>query len=715
MIKLERGPAPDFYRSPKFFELNERLEKEFLDSTRQQRLNFNNVFIPHIKEALMFNFHQKCMYCETRLGGVEQATVDPFRPKSGARGLDKKKYAQDHYWWLYYNWDNMMLSCNTCNTRYKRDLFPVEDENFRAEVYSVGDQLLAERALLIDPCLEDPEQHLKFNSDGTVTPLSPKGQVTIEVLGLNRQSLVVQRSEKVVDLILKLKLLKKGKDTGNLISEVLVPYIEKVVLGSAEYSAVLRTVFTEWYESNIEIWNQYNISKENISSFIKPNIIKYGNDELIKISRKFDELKRFSIKSFTIDNFKSIDHLKIKLSASRDKEGENLESWLLVLGDNGIGKSSILQALSLALCGEKQLRKLNLNVMDYLKRGEKSGRVTIKSHESDSDIILSFDENGFKTNIKAPPTFILGYGSTRLLPKGRIEPDRKKEPYTNVRNLFDYSVSLEDPNLWLNELDEREFINRAVPAFYDVLALKGNDKLYREGGEIKIHRHNEEHLLEQTSDGYQTIVAVVADIMKTLSQDLASYHNSSGIVFIDEIGNHLHPRWRTKIVKALRKAFPKIQFIVTTHEPLCLRGLEHGEVVVLVRDKKHKVRCLGKKLLPDHSAMTVEQLLTSDLFGLLDVMDCDVEKSFEEYYDLLSKGRESWDDDQKTRFEELREEIQEKELLGTTPREQVYFELIDDIFAKSLREDGFKAKEELKKETVNIVKEMIKDKFKDIL
>ncbi|WP_431241479.1 AAA family ATPase [Flavobacterium sp. P21] len=705
MIKLERGPAPDFYRSKKFFDLNERLQEEFENSTRQHRLNFNLSFNPQIKEALMHYFYQKCVYCETRLDAAEQATIDPFRPRNGARGLDNKKYAPDHYWWLAYDWDNMMLSRNTCNTKYKRDLFPLTDERLRAEVYAVGDMLLREEAPLIDPCIEHPEEHLKFEDNGMVVPHTPKGKATIEILGLNRSGLVRQRGDKARELHLKLKILALDKDANKLLAESLIPYIEEIFLGSAEYSAVLREVFKSWYKYNFDIWDRFQTGPANKSYLIKSHHNDNYTDALMQFDSKFDELKRFSIKSFTITNFRSIDYLDIKLLPSSNNKEESLESWSLILGDNGIGKSSILQALSLALCGEKQARKLNLDAAEFLKRGTPSGSVIIESYESETAVEPHFDAYGFKSNIQEAPTFVMAYGATRSSPKGLIEPDKSKEPYSNVRSLFDYTVALEDPKQWLNELAEEEFRDRVVPAFYDVLALSESDTLYREDGEIKIRRFNDDHILGQTSDGYKTIVAVVSDIMQTLSRDLAGYHNSSGIVIIDEIGNHLHPRWRTKIVKALRRAFPKIQFIVTTHEPLCLRGLEHGEVVVMVRDEEHNVKCLTKEFLPDHSAMSVEQLLTSDLFGPLDVLDCDVEKSFEEYYALLSRGRESWDADEKRRFEELKAEIKRKEPLGGSPRDQVYYEAIDDVFAKSIREDGFKVKEVLKKKHLRWLKE----------
>ena len=60
--------------------------------------------------------------------------------------------------------------------------------------------------------------------------------------------------------------------------------------------------------------------------------------------------------------------------------------------------------------------------------------------------------------------------------------------------------------------------------------------------------------------------------------------HASGIVLLDEIDAHLHPRWKMRIVESLRATFSGMQFIVTTHEPLCLRGIKEQEVVVLRRE-----------------------------------------------------------------------------------------------------------------------------------
>lgn len=53
----------------------------------------------------------------------------------------------------------------------------------------------------------------------------------------------------------------------------------------------------------------------------------------------------------------------------------------------------------------------------------------------------------------------------------------------------------------------------------------------------------------------------------------------AGVVLIDEIDLYLHPRWQAGLVEALRKTFPSIQFIATTHSPVVLSGLAPHEVV----------------------------------------------------------------------------------------------------------------------------------------
>lgn len=91
---------------------------------------------------------------------------------------------------------------------------------------------------------------------------------------------------------------------------------------------------------------------------------------------------------------------------------------------------------------------------------------------------------------------------------------------------------------------------------------------------------------DNLSDGYRNMLAIVADIAHRaarlnphLGSDAAK--SSPGIVLIDEIDLHLHPKWQREIITSLRSAFPSIQFIVSTHSPFIIQSLKRGEVIDL--------------------------------------------------------------------------------------------------------------------------------------
>lgn len=741
MIRIKRPEKPEMFSSPRLLAAVGRLVENYEDQERQERYQFDASILREAKTAVTDMCKGKCAYCESPIGTLSDGDVDNFRPKAGARGLEPNDYSPQHYWWLAYEWENLLLSCQVCGRKNKRDLFPVE--GVRAAIGTRGAELRTERALLIDPTIDDPEDHLVFQNDGLVNPLTKQGATTIEILRLNRSELVQLRGIQAKTLEIDLDFLPQA--AGN---EILRQDIFRIVdrIGdlfsdspSVEFAAVQRAVFLKWVETNMGVWAKVSTGRVFI-----PRLLVNSPDvkaQTERISRQVEELrketersqreryetrretgkildflklvKRFSLKSIEIENFKSIG--KLSLNIEPPKEGEDRESWLLLLGDNGIGKSSILQAITFALCGREQLERIAPDPAEFLKRGTDKGSVTIRSYENDEPIVLEFDNNGFRNTLESPPTFLVAFGSTRLLPKGNIEPEKNPLQYLNVGNLFDYSIALDDPREWLGRIDKIEFDERVAPVFFDVLALRGEDRLWLDAGRVKIRQHGDDHELENNSDGYKTIVALVAEIMRTLAVDAATFHNAYGIVLIDEIGNHLHPRWRMKIVGALRKAFPRLQFIVTTHEPLCLRGLSHGEVAVLVRDQENSIRALDKSLLPDHNLLRIDQLLTSDLFGLINVLDEETEKTYEDYYALLAKPKQERTVEEEVKIQEYSATLAQKEMLGSTPAMQAMFSVVNETYAQKIRDEGFKTKEELKSETITEVKEILKERGLDWL
>lgn len=94
----------------------------------------------------------------------------------------------------------------------------------------------------------------------------------------------------------------------------------------------------------------------------------------------------------------------------------------------------------------------------------------------------------------------------------------------------------------------------------------------------------------QLSDGYHSFLALVADIARravTLNDHLGAEAPAltTGVVLIDEIDLHLHPRWQRRVVAGLRRAFPKMQFVLTTHSPQVLGSVENRQVRRLVNYK----------------------------------------------------------------------------------------------------------------------------------
>ena len=133
-----------------------------------------------IREALERVCHGKCVWCETVVGVEAPPEIDHYRPKSG-------------YYWLMFSWSNMLLSCRACNTQ-KGSSFPLEDESQRAR--HPDDDIRRERPLLINPTLEEPGEHIRFQGYSAIG-ITERGKKTIELLGLNsRGKLVEARRER---------------------------------------------------------------------------------------------------------------------------------------------------------------------------------------------------------------------------------------------------------------------------------------------------------------------------------------------------------------------------------------------------------------------------------------------------------------------------------------------------------------------------------------
>ena len=105
----------------------------------------------------------------------------------------------------------------------------------------------------------------------------------------------------------------------------------------------------------------------------------------------------------------------------------------------------------------------------------------------------------------------------------------------------------------------------------------------------------------QLSDGYRCMLSLIVDIayrMATLNPQLKEQAliETPGVVLIDELDLHLHPKWQRLVVADLKKIFPKVQFIATTHSPFVIQSLEAGELISLDEEQSVNAPYSGQSI-----------------------------------------------------------------------------------------------------------------------
>lgn len=151
---------------------------------------------PEVKQALRSAQHDKCCFCESKLGHAQFGDVEHYRPKAGAHQSAAAPPVRGYYW-LAYAWDNLYLSCEVCNRRHKRSLFPLLNPDRRVSSHHQAGELHTEQPLFVDPGREDPMEFIEFRRELAVSARgNPRGTETIAALQLNRKDLWERRRDR---------------------------------------------------------------------------------------------------------------------------------------------------------------------------------------------------------------------------------------------------------------------------------------------------------------------------------------------------------------------------------------------------------------------------------------------------------------------------------------------------------------------------------------
>ncbi|HWK02823.1 MAG TPA: AAA family ATPase [Puia sp.] len=390
-----------------------------------------------------------------------------------------------------------------------------------------------------------------------------------------------------------------------------------------------------------------------------------------------------------IENFRCF-KIRQKLDLS-DGKG-NWKKWTVILGDNGTGKSSLLELLATSEIEEHISKDNKDNVFGPIAKISGSTKATFPLNNSSigfcdiglniywvhgrqggefSDLIsISFSQNyPFRVNIyndkRLKKLLCFGYGANRKMGTGSLS----KLMDNNSETLFDDNARLINAEEWLLQLDYAASKESDVRSF--AINKRNQVKeilidLLPDINDIRFSTPTKENLnsfvefqtpfgwvnIQQLSLGYKTMVAWMVDLAARMFERYPDSDNplaEPAIVLVDEIDLHLHPKWQRKIFDYLSDKFPQTQFIVTAHSPLVVQSAPIDANIVLLRKE-------GDHVVIDNELASVQnwrldQILTSDLFGVDSARGNEAERKLEERKRLL--GQKNLTKEEEKRLEEL--------------------------------------------------------------
>jgi hypothetical protein len=272
-----------------------------------------------------------------------------------------------------------------------------------------------------------------------------------------------------------------------------------------------------------------------------------------------------------------------------------------------------------------------------------------------------------------------GFGPSRWFPLPKTR-GLERDAFVRVGNLFDPFVPLAPAGGVLVDLAKERW-KELAKGIRDLLQLGDKGQLLRRGGRVILRAPGEQpgKPLDHLSSGYEAVLAMVCDLAHLLFRRWDDLHTAEGIVLLDEIDAHLHPRWKMQIVASLRRTFPRVQFMASTHEPLCLRGLRAGEILVL---RRQEGKVVSMRPPQDISELRVDQILTSRIFGLHTAIDPELDKQLDRYYQLLSRHESARTPEDNAQLAHLAETVGSQGVLGGTRRDRLLYRFLDELAAR---------------------------------
>ena len=389
--------------------------------------------------------------------------------------------------------------------------------------------------------------------------------------------------------------------------------------------------------------------------------------------------------------------LRLKLENIGPFENQSFEfkpQWNVLLGDNGVGKSTILKAIALAFCGDDAK-----SYAERLIKTEKpSGTITLEidSTTAGERVTKTFvtkllrKSSGAEVHsiptrpLEAENLLSLGFPPLRAITSNRVSetsPETIEGPHPSdllpiISGEPDFR--LDKLKNWILDLDhliksggkEAARYQQLLDNFFEVIGRLTPgvdiklDKIDVSRKRVLVKTHDGVVPLEYVSQGTSSLIGWIGVLLRRLDDMYGKQQEIHGeqydglkqhaLVLIDEVDAHMHPEWQQIIAPAIRELFPNLQIMATTHSPLIVPSLNPDEIIRLQRSKDGKAINVA---VPNYDVQDyrADQILTSPLFGLESSLAPDKLKKIKRYTELAAMDK--WSAPQKKELELLAYEL----------------------------------------------------------
>lgn len=401
-------------------------------------------------------------------------------------------------------------------------------------------------------------------------------------------------------------------------------------------------------------------------------------DSAVKVSDQVRQPKTSTarLSQVTFENIGTFNNLDLKLDAN----------WNILLGENGVGKSTILKAIGTATVGKNippHTGRLSY-AERLLKAGENSGSITLKTIDEtgvSKDYKVELHKNNASATeivtvddsfLEAEGILVLEFTSLRTAiinypivteetPRSTLSRFCTDGTDTLVENLKKWIIDLDSQSKdFKPTVDSERQYEKILDDFFQVIDLLVDGLRIERGHinfktyEVTVLTDDGELPIELLSQGIISIISWVGILLQHLYKIYDRDEDPKqryALVLIDEIDAHLHPTCQQTLIHSLSKVFPNVQFIVTTHSPLIVAGMRAEQLFRFERDAEGKATQVEIK--SDMAMGRVDQVLTSKLFGLQTTVDMDTQAKIREYQELL--GRRNRTEQEEKQFQEIRD------------------------------------------------------------